>query len=320
MTRIVVSITTLPSRLDGLKKVITSLLKQSRTPDVIYLNIPYQTMKGLKYDNKKIHLIEKMSSLVRINRCEDVGPITKLLPVLYLETAPNTIIVTFDDDNYVESDVIKLFLKKASQHPDSCLSFSGWCIGQFPFYYQLISDNTIDVEVDWLQGCHGILYRRGLIDPDELMNFRTDLPSLDHNDDHRISAYLTCPKISIGYSATKHFFSIGNGHLDAISGGDGFTQEVMDLSWKFKKDGTYHHNHDSRDSVIYTTVVPIIFIIILILLLLFWIKHSRDTCTYSKSRQLVISIIIGISALIAAGYYVLNRSENLRMRPHSEKT
>ena len=44
--RIVVSITSLPSRLDGLEKVILSLLRQTRLPDQIYLNIPSITKKG----------------------------------------------------------------------------------------------------------------------------------------------------------------------------------------------------------------------------------------------------------------------------------
>jgi hypothetical protein len=313
MTRIAVSITTLPSRLDGLKKVLTSLLKQSRIPDAIYLNIPYETMKGLKYNDEKIHSIEEMSSLIKINRCDDMGPITKLLPVLYLETAANTIIITFDDDNYVGPDVIKLFLRKSRQYPDSCLSFSGWCIGQFPFYYQLISDNKVDVEVDWLQGCHGILYRRCLVDPDELINFRTDLPSLDHNDDHRISAYLTCPKISIGYSATEHFFSIGNGHLDAISGGDGFTREVMNISWKFKEDGIYYHNHDSRDSVIY---IPIIIVIVIILIFAIWILGGVNHGMWIRSLHVLVPLAILV--LIVTGIYILNRCQKLRMKSYSK--
>jgi len=311
MTRIVVSITTLPSRLDGLNKVITSLLEQSRIPDAIYLNIPYKTMKGLKYDDEKISSIVKMSSLIKINRCGDIGPITKLLPVLYLETSPNTIIITFDDDNYIGPDVIKLFSRKSRQYPDSCLSFSGWCIGQFPFYYQLISDNDVDVEVDWLQGCHGILYRRGLVDPDELINFRTDMSSLDHNDDHRISAYLTCPKISIGYSPIKHFFLIGNGHLDAISGGDGFTREVVDISWEFKKDSIYYHNHDSRDSVMY---IPIIVIVFIILIFSIWVLGGVNHKIWNQSLHVLVPLFILV--LIVTGIYILNRCQKLRMKSY----
>ena len=300
MVRIVVSITTLPSRLDGLRKVLDSLLRQRRLPDRIYLNIPYLTRKGHEYDSDKIRRIERMSSLITVNRCQDEGPITKLLPVLDLEIDPDTIIITFDDDNYVGPNVIRLFEEKSRLYPDSCLSFSGWCVGQFPFYYQLISDNVEDVEVDWLQGCHGILYRRKLVDPDQLRNFRTDLDVLERNDDHRISAYLTCPKISIGYSATRNFYSIGNGHLDSISGADGFTKEVMDLSWKFKQEGIYYHNSQSSDSVIFIPIVLIILILI----------------AWFGCRPLFVPILLLI--LIIVGIWIWYRCENLRMRPYSK--
>ena len=304
MKRVVASITTLPSRLDGLKKVILSLLQQTVLPDCIYINVPYKTKKGLLYDEEKLRCLESMSDIIKINRCEDEGPITKLTPTLDSETDPDTIIITFDDDNYVDSDVIRLFLKKARMYPDSCLSFSGWCVGQFPFYYQLISDNKEDAEVDWLQGCHGILYHRGLINSSELRNFRKDIDILDRNDDHRISAYLTCPKISIGYPANKYFYSIGNNNLDSISGADGFTKEVMDLSWNFRKEGIYYHNYNSFDSMIF---IPVFLLVIVLLTLLL---------TWPSRKYIFIPVLILL--LVITGILIYNRCENLRMKPYLE--
>ena len=75
---IYVSLTTIPQRVKNLNKSVESLLKQSKKPDKIFVNIPlkYKRFKETIDDNK----IPKFdNSAVEITRCEDYGPGTKLL-------------------------------------------------------------------------------------------------------------------------------------------------------------------------------------------------------------------------------------------------
>ena len=73
---IYVSLTTIPQRIKYLNKSIESLLKQSKKPDKIFINIPfkYQRFKEVVSDNE----IPKFDdSIIEITRCEDCGPGTK---------------------------------------------------------------------------------------------------------------------------------------------------------------------------------------------------------------------------------------------------
>ena len=106
--RIVGSITTIPDRISLIEAVLDSILSQTRPLDCLYLNIPNISKKGKQY---RIPEFLKIKNLV-LNRCEDYGPITKLLPVLDIETDPDTYIVTFDDDRIVHRDVVKIITKK----------------------------------------------------------------------------------------------------------------------------------------------------------------------------------------------------------------
>ncbi|OWY98244.1 hypothetical protein PHMEG_00031029, partial [Phytophthora megakarya] len=99
--RVVVSLTTTPSRLDKVMDSVQSLTRQSLRPDQIYINIPEGPMKRhpeRSYDETEIppELIQ-LAPLVKVNRCVDDGPATKLLGALRLEHNASTLIITLDD-------------------------------------------------------------------------------------------------------------------------------------------------------------------------------------------------------------------------------
>ena len=75
---IYVSLTTIPQRLKNLNQSIESLLKQTRKPDKIFINIPlkYRRFSNTIEDNQ---ITKFDNSIVEITRCEDCGPGTKLL-------------------------------------------------------------------------------------------------------------------------------------------------------------------------------------------------------------------------------------------------
>lgn len=111
--RVVITMTTIPDRLQHLGPTLTSLLDQIVRVDEICLNLPYTSRKGLRYKIPKW-----LSSLksVKIHRCDvDQGPGTKLLPTLKREQDRrnmNTRIIVVDDDNIYNSNTIKILLQK----------------------------------------------------------------------------------------------------------------------------------------------------------------------------------------------------------------
>ena len=94
--RTVASLTTIPPRLPKLESVLRALTDQP-VVDVVYLNLPYVCAKtGTKYDPLPAFL-SGMKKL-KVQRCEDYGPLTKLLPTLESERDPSTVIIVCDDD------------------------------------------------------------------------------------------------------------------------------------------------------------------------------------------------------------------------------
>ena len=82
---IYVSLSTIPKRLKSLKKSVQSLLKQTRKPDKIFVNISFKYRRFI--ETIEDHQIPKFdSSIVEITRCEDYGPGTKLLGSLFQVT------------------------------------------------------------------------------------------------------------------------------------------------------------------------------------------------------------------------------------------
>ena len=96
--KIIISLTTIPSRINNIEPVLKSLLNQYLEPSYIYLNIPknYNRFKDpivipdfiQKYDKVKINYIEN-----------DYGPASKFIGTLESNSIdPDDIIVITDDD------------------------------------------------------------------------------------------------------------------------------------------------------------------------------------------------------------------------------
>ena len=93
--RTVISMTTIPERINNLKVALSSLLNNTQRVDEIIINIPYLTRKGKEYN---IPLWLSSCKSIKIIRCDyDYGSSTKLLPTLQREN-PNTNIIVVDDD------------------------------------------------------------------------------------------------------------------------------------------------------------------------------------------------------------------------------
>lgn len=272
--RCVGSMTTLPKRLQKIRKNILSILDTDI--DFLYLNVPHETIHGEKYI-----IPDFLQDLdrVKIVRCVDYGPITKILPVLDIEQDPDLCIITFDDDMLVDKKVVKILQRKARKYPDSCVGFSGACAGSFPFIYHWANTNRTDMRVDWLEGVHCVLYRRKFLDKNEMLKFGKQIRHLlDKNDDHWISSYLASkniPRISIGYNPELYFKETSLKYINPLC------KRYINLIWEhisiiryFFNLGIYKEKQDWTHSMGFIFVVVISLGLIIVkrsLLIYFWV-------------------------------------------------
>jgi len=125
--RVVVSLSTLPDRIDNLEPTLRCLLEQTRPPDEIVVAVP-------RFSNRQQQeyvvpaYLEKIPR-VRILRCEqDWGPATKFIPAVREELVAgrgDTLIMVVDDDRIYPRNALETFLHYHAQLPDAALCFRG---------------------------------------------------------------------------------------------------------------------------------------------------------------------------------------------------
>ncbi len=118
MEKVIVSLTSWRARLKNLPVVIDSILKQTRKPDVIVLNLssdelyfrlPNDIAEYLTANNVEVNWVK-----------ENVGVWKKFLPTL--ELYPDDLIIAIDDDYVYPKGMIADFLRVHKKHPNSPIS------------------------------------------------------------------------------------------------------------------------------------------------------------------------------------------------------
>lgn len=179
--RAVFSLSTSPGRIGTIATTIRSLLNQTRVPDLIHVNCPFVFKRtgGVFADEDLEALARLAPGIVQVNRCEDMGPVSKLLPALELEPDPETVVITVDDDNWYPSATLERMLGDCAAHRESVLANRVWNFDGEP---------PIEIAEGWT----GVAIRRGLIDLDDLLDFvRTAVADHDcyRSDDLVLSYY-----------------------------------------------------------------------------------------------------------------------------------
>ena len=124
-SRVVLSFSTIPSRLPHLRKTIQSLKRQTYQPDAIYLNLPRESRREkVPYDPPPYIRTDPNITIVWSE--DDYGPGTKLIPAVQKEKDPNTLIITVDDDMSLRPTVVATLVYFSSLYPDAALGFTGW--------------------------------------------------------------------------------------------------------------------------------------------------------------------------------------------------
>lgn len=195
MPRTVITLGTIPSRAPEVIPVLRSLLDQE--PDRIYLWIPRwfrrkaqegsipEALASFCRDHPKVH-----AELV-----DDLGPITKLLPVLRYETEPGTRIVVTDDDGVVCNP---LWLRELVSHacPEAAMGYAGFTFLRTTRPWRVLIAHRHLQSVGILEACSGYILERGWLRPELVGMIDVLVSRWDENlellcgDDLIVSCYL----------------------------------------------------------------------------------------------------------------------------------
>jgi len=126
---IYVSLSTIPQRLKNLNKSVESLLAQTKKPDKIFINIPFQYKRFSETINED-HIPKFDSDIIEITRCNDYGPGTKLLGSID-KFEKNSLVILADDDHVYEDYMIETFNHFYSKMPNNAYSFYVHPLGNF---------------------------------------------------------------------------------------------------------------------------------------------------------------------------------------------
>lgn len=117
-----ITMTSIPERFPNTYKVVLNMLKYLKGFDKLVLNIPYR-YKKFKMDNDSL---SKLESLIDprfiLNRTEDYGPVTKILPTL--DIVPEESIILVCDDDCYHLEAFKIAAEE--QQSNRSKSFTFW--------------------------------------------------------------------------------------------------------------------------------------------------------------------------------------------------
>ena len=206
--RVIVSVTTIPSRWDLLKKAIDSLAAQRFKPDGIYVIVPeISKREGAAYEIPTWLYQHPLVIIFRIPT--DLGPASKLLGPLQMCLDPDDIIVTFDDDSEYEEHVLEKLVDRAIRYPGAAIGFSGINVeklireGEYELVYEQYGRRPQDpTPANVIEGYCGAAYRAGFFDANVLgtLGYPEDVFYVD---DFWFSGYLAkkgIPKLIFHYS------------------------------------------------------------------------------------------------------------------------
>jgi hypothetical protein len=155
--KVIVSLTTIPTRFDKLDAVLPRLLSQACHE--VWLNIPPTYNRFPDWDGV-IPDFSKFGTKLVVNRdCEDLGPGTKFLgPAPHL--TPDDLIVYVDDDTNYDQKLVTGLLKWNRTDPTSAWGLSGF---NFENYFRGYFPRQHGVPLDVLEGYGAVIVKAGWI-------------------------------------------------------------------------------------------------------------------------------------------------------------
>ena len=147
--KVILSMTTIPSRATIIEKTLESLLQQTYRFDELRVYTP-----------PGVHMINR--SRITICPCEDHGPVTKISAVCDSAVPDDALVITVDDDIVYDRDWLSTLVDGSERNPEDACGFKGWDITDFlanpasgDFLF-MGAPKTCDV----LEGFAGVAYRK----------------------------------------------------------------------------------------------------------------------------------------------------------------
>ena len=119
---LLVGLTTIPSRLPFIIPTLKSLLLQDLLPRKVILHLPWQSRR----EGRGYRVPDELQGLqtIQIQRCDDAGPATKILPTL-LASPPDQRIVAVDDDRLYRPTFLRRLLEASDDRPEAAVGCMG---------------------------------------------------------------------------------------------------------------------------------------------------------------------------------------------------
>ena len=158
---IIISLTTSPKRINKLENLFNTLSNQTIKPLKIVLNLVHVFKRNNTLFDKIPDFILN-NELVQINRCEDIGPSTKILPTVWLfKDNPETIIISVDDDIEYKNNLVELLLNYSNKYPDCVITGES---------FMRLKDNYAEL----VEGYSSVLYKQKFLNglnQQEVLNY-----------------------------------------------------------------------------------------------------------------------------------------------------
>lgn len=204
---LIVTFTTLPSRIERIDLTLKSLFHQRVAPAEIRLHVPRESRReGVPYAVPD--RLSRLQSLT-IVRTDDYGPATKSIPAL-LAARPDQRLLVIDDDRVFHPRFVEQMAAWSDAHPDAAVAGSGWdapadlidhpttlfdtLAGRAPAPIKCTRVRGCR-DVDIMQGLSGYVVRPRFFDPAALVDYARAPEAAFFVDDVWIGAHCRARKI-----------------------------------------------------------------------------------------------------------------------------
>ena len=225
---VLISLTSIPRRLDGSLPEILAGLKRQRLKSQILVNIPTHYRKWGAVEIPQA--LREIEDVIVFSPSKDYGPGTKLLGALeYIQQHPEiTHVITVDDDMVIDDD---RYLEHLAAHaralPNYAVTFGGIKLDRYPFkYLDGLSYDHHHRFVDGVAGFRGVLYPVHLMRGSQLpFTFFENLPAGAVNDDDAyfgiVLSVMKIPLLAIPIRAGGEAVKVSE-----LEGGSGVEEQV----------------------------------------------------------------------------------------------
>ncbi len=206
-SEIIVSFSTIPSRITEIVPTVKSLLSQKLAPKKIQLHVPeFSFREQVEYVVPKELKGLKCFEVVRVDK--DWGPSTKFIPAI-ASNEPDQKILVVDDDNMYPPSMLGAFQKASEEKPGWILAASGWRVPDdlvdraTTLWTNIMKKPPVPIPttrvsdyypIDIVQGYSGFLIKPKFFELKELTNYPEEPRAVRFVDDVWVSANAKVPK------------------------------------------------------------------------------------------------------------------------------